>query len=379
MAELGHGVPIQHAHTIRLMPKNRPAAEFWDRVMSGPMRSPSILALVAALPLVACSSGSSSGPAGSAVATSDTQELDIDEGTFTVPAGGEIVICERVPMPAAFKGRDLAVSNWESDIPAPAHHYFMFYDTTPTSGTEPVPCEGDSPIVQASGAGLNLFSMGALLLVAGTGHDTFAGNPDYGMVLQANGTFVTNHHVINAGAAPVTVSAHFKLSVRNATEVAHPTRALSCQTTDISLPPDGTTDVTATCLAPFDLDVVTMSSHAHQDLMTFEQRFFDGTTTQPAVLYTSSVWDTPRVQQLDTPLHLKAGQGITFTCHYRNQTSASIGFGLTADSEMCAAMNDYAYPVDRMHEVPPMLGATIFTNATPATVSNTSGSAIPLF
>jgi hypothetical protein len=43
---------------------------------------------------------------------------------------------------------------------------------------------------------------------------------------------------------------------------------------------------------------------------------------------------------------------------------------------LATAMNDDAYPVDRMRDVPPMLGATIFTNATPATVSNTSGSAI---
>ena len=143
------------------------------------------------------------------------------------------------------------------------------------------------------------------------------------------------------------------------------------------MPPGGKTDVTATCLAPYDLDVVTMSSHAHQDLMTFEQRFFDGTQTQPAVLYTSSVWDTPLVQQLTTPLHLKAGQGITFTCHYMNQTGAQIGFGLTADSEMCAAMDDYAYPADKTHEVPPMLGTTIFSNATPSTASNTASGPFP--
>jgi hypothetical protein len=328
-----------------------------------------------------CSSGSSGSPSAETPGAdaAGTEELDIEEGTFTVPAGGEVVYCERIPMPAAFQGRDLAVTSWESDIPAPAHHYFMFYDTTPTPGTQPVPCEGSTPVVQASSAGLNLFSMGALLLVSGTGHQSFAGEPGYGMVLQANGSFVTNHHVINAGATPVTVHASFKLMVQNAVDVPHPTRALSCQTTDISLPPGGKTDVTATCLAPYDLDVVTMSSHAHQDLMTFEQRFFDGTQTQPAVLYTSSVWDTPLVQQLTTPLHLKAGQGITFTCHYMNQTGAQIGFGLTADSEMCAAMNDYAYPADMTHQVPPMLGTTIFSNATPSTASNTASGAIPLF
>ena len=83
--------------------------------------------------------------------------------------------------------------------------------------------------------------------------------------------------------------------------------------------------------------------------------------------------------QLATPLHLTAVQGLTFTCHYKNQTSSAIGFGLTASSEMCAAMNAYAYPASQTHDVPPMLGATILANATPTAVSDTANSAIPLF
>ena len=35
-----------------------------------------------------------------------------------------------------------------------------------------------------------------------------------------------------------------------------------------------------------------MSSHAHQDLTTFETRMYDGTVTQPTVLYTSSQWES---------------------------------------------------------------------------------------
>ncbi len=327
------------------------------------------------------SSGSSSSPSSlsDAAPSTDAEELDIDEGTFTVPAGQEVVYCVRIPMPAQFKGRDLALTSWESDIPGPAHHYFMFYDTTPTAGTAPVPCEGTNPLVPSSSAGLDLFSMGTLMLVAGIGHDAWASQPDYGMVLQSNGSFVTNHHVINAGVSPVTVNAHLKLKVKNASDVPHPTRALSCQTIDISLAPHAATDVTATCLAPYDLDVVTMSSHAHQDLTSFEQRFYDGTTTQPAVLYTSTQWDSPAVQSLDAPLHLKAGQGITFTCHYMNNTESPIGFGLTASTEMCAAMNQYAYPTAKTHDVPAMLGTTIVTNAMPSTASDTSKSSIPLF
>jgi hypothetical protein len=307
------------------------------------------------------------------------RDLVVDEGTFTVPPGQEVVYCVRIPMPADFRGEDLALVGWDSDVTAPMHHYFMFYDTAPTSGTSPVPCQGSSPLVPAQSAGLNLFSMGTLLFVAGTGTGSSQARPGYGAVLARNGTFVTNHHVINATAQPLTVGAKFTMKVARATDIPHPTRALSCQTVDINLPAQATTDVTATCLAPFDLDVVSLSSHAHQDLVTFETRMYDGTTTQPAVLYSSSQWESPAVEELTTPLHLRAGQGLTFTCHYDNTTSAAIGFGLTASTEMCAAMNAYAYPAAMTNKVPPMLGATITSNANAVTASNTAGSIIPLF
>jgi hypothetical protein len=344
--------------------------------------------LLACMGLLAVAGGCSSSPNGaSSTGTRDgggdgsivTEDLVLDEGTFTVGPGQEVVYCVRIPMPAAFQGRDLALVGWNSTIPAPMHHYFMFYDPTSTSGSTPVPCEGTTAEVPAASAGLNLFGMGTLLFVAGTGSDTYQSDSGYGSVLTSNGSFVTNHHVINASAEPVTVGGKFTLKVTAANAIPHPTQALSCQTIDISLPAQTTTDVTATCLAPFDLDVVTMSSHAHQDLVTFETRMYDGTETQPAVLYTSSQWESPVVQQLTTPLHLMAGQGLTFTCHYDNTTSATIGFGLTATTEMCAAMNAYAYPVTKTGTVPPMIGATVTSNATPVTASDTAGSVIPLF
>jgi hypothetical protein len=221
--------------------------------------------------------------------------------------------------------------------------------------------------------------MGTLLFVAGTGSDTYRASPGYGAVLTSNGSFVTNHHVINASGAAITVGGKFTLKVTGATDIPHPTQAMSCQSVDISLPAGTTTDVTATCLAPFDLDVVTMSSHAHQDLVKFETRLYDGKQTQPTVLYTSTQWGSPAVEQLATPLSLKAGQGLTFTCHFDNKTSAAIGFGLTATTEMCAAMNAYAYPVTQTGMVPPMIGATITSNASPVTATKTAGSIIPLF
>lgn len=95
--------------------------------------------------LVMLAVGCSSSPAPVSSADSAAQELDIDEGTFTVPAGQEVIYCVRIPVPAAFAGRDLALTSWSSDIPPPAHHYFLFYEATPTTGTVPVLARARTP------------------------------------------------------------------------------------------------------------------------------------------------------------------------------------------------------------------------------------------
>src|SRR6185312_16720819 len=124
------------------------------------MRSLPLVLLVALT--AGCSSTSEATGAAPEPDTADagpaTEDLVVDEGTFTVPAGQEVVYCVRIPMPAAFQGRDLALTGWDSDVTAPMHHYFMFYDTKSTPGTTPVPCKGDNPQIQASSAGLDLFS-----------------------------------------------------------------------------------------------------------------------------------------------------------------------------------------------------------------------------
>ncbi len=280
------------------------------------------------------SAGSVAGPEsadGGPDASITTEDLVVDEGTFTVGPNQEVVYCVRIPMPAAFQGRDLALVGWDSTIAAPMHHYFMFYDPKSTSGTTPTPCQGDDPEVPAASAGLNLFSTGTLIFVAGTGNDSYRNSAGYGAVLTSNGTFVTNHHVINATASPITVGGKFTLKVAGAKDIPHPTQALSCQTIDISLPAQAATDVTATCLAPYDLDVVSMSSHAHQDLKTFETRMYDGTKTLPEVLYTSTDWESPVVKDLATPLHLKAGQGYV---HLPFRERDRVGHRLRSDRDL---------------------------------------------
>ena len=64
---------------------------------------------------------------------------------------------------------------------------------------------------------------------------------------------------------------------------------------------------------------------------------------------------SPAIVTLDDPLPLAAGEGLTFSCTFKNPGDEWIVFGTGEYGEMCAIMASYAFPRSRPHEVPPSL------------------------
>lgn len=291
------------------------------------------------------------------------EELDLDEGTFTVAPGDEVTYCVKIPMPAKFAGRELAIMSMDTDVPLPTHHYFMTYSTQSVAGDQPVPCSGSSGVLPQSVAGQLESTSGVLntkiLIGAGVGQYHIPGREGYGRVIEANGSFITNHHVLNTTADTVTLYARFKLYVADIAKVPHPVRTLICSNGGaIDVPPHQAASYTSTCLAPFDVDLVTVAGHAHARLTSFTAQLYDGTTTAAGdPFYTSTTWDSPKIDSFvgAPPVHLKQGQGLTFTCNYFNNTDTDIVAGFNAGNEMCAFFTTYAYPADVTFKAPPPL------------------------
>jgi hypothetical protein len=99
---------------------------------------------------------------------------------------------------------------------------------------------------------------------------------------------------------------------------------------------------------------VLLASHAHAHLTRFTLQKYDGTRTLPDLLYESKEWDSPQIIGLDTPLHLKKGEGLTYTCNY-NGPAVFSDTTEKADAEHCAVFTAYSYPPDRPNELPPQL------------------------
>ena len=305
----------------------------------------------------------------------DAQEgFGFVEETFTVQPGDEGIYCLRIPIPERFEGRTLALVGQDVDLPVGTHHFFLAYtnDPFPGEGDTPIPCEGDDAFVQISSAAETTIGGGKIVTGAGVGVTSRRSREGYGRLLAEGGHFVTNHHVLNLTDEALDLTAAIQLLVTDADTIPYPSSPMNCLSSDVTIEPNSSRTVTATCTTPFEIDIVLLGSHAHQHLQRFETRIFDGEQTLDEVIYESEVWDSPEIVELDEPIRLQAGQGLTFSCEFVNDSDAMIEYGLGVDSEMCASMNAYAYPVDRPYEMPPSLGTFISDNDTAMGLIDTS-------
>lgn len=294
----------------------------------------------------------------------------VDEGEFTVNPGEDLNFCVRIPMPEAWQGPDLALTGWAWSL-ARTHHFFMEYSPHPFPGpsTDPVPCAdyvydpatdsyayspGHPPTGTFSFIGSANNENSKIVFGAGTGNGYVQFDGQHGRYMPASGHFRTSHHLINTGDTPITTHAKFKVCVDETTTIPFLGTSLVCTTTAINVPVGTQGAVTATCTAPFDMDVFLLASHAHAHLTEFTMQFYDGAQTQPDIIYDSKAWDSPEIVNLDTPLHLAKGQGITYTCHYNGPAV----FKDTTDdpaAEHCGLFTAYSYPDPRPGQVPPQL------------------------
>lgn len=297
--------------------------------------------------------------------------FQIDLGRLTVDAGVEALHCLRVPIPEQYAGAHAYATGFASRFSRSTHHFFVAYNAI-ASGDEAGPCYGDDPLLtdadgfeMAQEQSETHADLDGAKFLSGAGegaYETFL--PEgYGMLLEnGDGLLVTNWHILNTTPQPANVFGIMNVYATPQAAVTHPVRVLNCLLRDVTVEPESERSVSATCTVPFDLDLVVLGSHAHKYLQRFEARLFDGSNTHDEPFYVSTDWDSPKLDVLEQPMSLTAGQGITFTCHYRNPTDQLVSYGGGELGEMCATMNGYAFPKSRPNELPPPLGGIVFND-----------------
>jgi hypothetical protein len=108
---------------------------------------------------------------------------------------------------------------------------------------------------------------------------------------------------------------------------------------DINVPGNTTSHVEWTrCVMNKDVDVLFLSTHTHALAKETKIRRFDGAqgAAPGEVIYTNTDWHAPKLQDYTAaPLHIPAGSGFEFECHYENHSGMPVNWGFTAAEEMC--------------------------------------------
>lgn len=315
--------------------------------------------------LAACASESEPAPTSELAPPEVGTGFQLDEGKFQLEPGLEGLYCMRLAIPDEYSTEPMYVREIESRLPGGTHHFFMAYRQDAIAGSKP--CFDTGALVTVAESDAHDGGGGKILFLSGEGAYKYALPEGYAFYLPtAGGHFVTSHHVLNATDHERDMYGVFNIHTAKAEQVTHPLNSFNCLLHDIWVAPRSTNTVSATCVAPFDLDLVVLSSHAHQHLKKFEMKVGGD------VIYTSKDWDSPSIVTLDEPLHLAKGAGIDFSCTFENRGDEWIVFGTGEYGEMCAIMSNYAFPKNRPNEVPPSLGTVIYQDGASAELIETT-------
>ena len=150
-------------------------------------------------------------------------------------------------------------------------------------------------------------------------------------------------HYINTGQKDVQVEATSTFHAVNPAEFQHEAGFLFVGNLDINIPPNSEWKLGPSYFPlPSDYEgskFFAITGHEHQYgtnvVINAAQSESEPTKDTPVYDIPNWQWDEPETKQFDPPFEIPKGGGFRYTCTWKNPTKATIGFGESANQEMC--------------------------------------------
>ncbi len=164
-----------------------------------------------------------------------------------------------------------------------------------------------------------------------------------GVELGPGQQLVIDYHYLNTRPEPIEAEIYMNLYFADPAEQVETAQVyVFGNMGGIEIPAQGTQSLTTTCTFESEVNLVTVTPHMHALGRHFLVRAFDGSTAGE-LLYETKTWDNPSTRLFDPPRRMEAGEGLTFTCEWANDTDRTVRFGQTSEDEMCFVFG-YVYP-----------------------------------
>ena len=156
--------------------------------------------------------------------------------------------------------------------------------------------------------------------------------------LTAPMVFIFSHHYVNATDSPVDIQAILNIETVPSESVAHVAGLVFDDIPDLEVPPGEDRVVDRTCIFDRDVEIALVSTHNHEWGTCATVNHYDGasdaTSTDP--FFVNKLWEQPPILHFEPgTFPVAAGDGVTWSCHFRNDTDRTLINDGTADGEMC--------------------------------------------
>jgi hypothetical protein len=263
-------------------------------------------------------------------AASNNQTFTITFDPVTVAPGSENTQCvvKRLGNDAAIKVHEI-----HNQLDQGSHHLIVYRTNDTEEAPDPVDCQ---PFVDTLDP-----EKGSPLMVTQKHDETLTLPDGVAFTLDANVMVRLEMHYINAGTEPIEVAATSTFETMPEEDFENAADFLFLGNPDIDIQPNSSFSLGPTFLPlPENLagsKFFGITGHTHQWGTNVTVEYAADENAPGTSLYDVPgwLWSEPATVKLDPPVELEPGAGFRFTCEYDNMSSSQVGFGESANDEMC--------------------------------------------
>ena len=279
----------------------------------------------------------SSGP--SSGATNPLGEaFSVSFDAVTLQPGEEDTKCvvKRLDNPAA-----LHVGNIHNTLSDTSHHLIVYLVSDTEERLEPFGCQPFADLLNPA--------KGKPLMISQKHEDELALPKGVGFAIEAGQMVRLEMHYINATASPREASATSTFYAMAEDEVTAKADLLFVGNPDVKVPPMSKATLGPTftpvpaALADANFFGITGHTHKFGTSVTVATASDKGKPTQSVYDVENWLWGEPETVYHDPAFTVPEGGGFEFTCEWNNTTNKELGFGESANDEMCFFWT-YYYP-----------------------------------
>lgn len=232
---------------------------------------------------------------------------------------------------------DIFVNRIEIKMRQNSHHFILydFNDQLPVEFTPALNFVRDIRNPDGSMNVGNMIPMGFHVFISGTQTPYFDYQLPEGVAIpfEAGAAIDFNSHYVNKSDKEIEGEVNINLFTVPAASVQHVAKTLNLANQNMNIPAGQEVMLTKTFVFDKKISVLSLTSHTHQLGKKFVIKIKGG-ARDGQVMYTSTDWHHPLYLNVDPPLVLNAGEGLTSEITYKNTTSKLVKFGLTSEDEM---------------------------------------------